>query len=74
MPVRLSETPCLPETPEPILGEHTQEVLRSVGISDEAMEEMLPGISKIIVSPEAESVLILGGTQGITPIPVGPSP
>jgi len=40
----------------------------------EAMEEILPGISKIIVSPEAESVLILGGTQGITPIPVGPNP
>jgi membrane protease subunit HflK len=40
----------------------------------EAMEEILPGISKIIVSPEAESVLILGGQQGLTPIPVGPSP
>ena len=40
----------------------------------EAMEEILPGISKIIVSPDAESVLILGGTQGITPIPVGPNP
>ena len=40
----------------------------------EAMEEILPGISKIIVSPEANSVLILGGTEGITPIPVGPNP
>ena len=40
----------------------------------EAMEEILPGISKIIVSPEAESVLILGGQEGLTPIPVGPSP
>ena len=40
----------------------------------EAMEEILPGISKIIVSPEAESVLILGGNEGLTPIPVGPSP
>ncbi len=40
----------------------------------EAMEEILPGVSKIIVSPEAESVLILGGQQGVTPIPFGPSP
>ena len=40
----------------------------------EAMEDILPGISKIIVSPEAESVLILGGNEGLTPIPVGPSP
>ena len=40
----------------------------------EAMEDILPGISKIIVSPDAESVLILGGSEGLTPIPVGPSP
>ena len=38
----------------------------------EAMEEILPGINKIIVSPEAESVLILGGQGNITPIPLGP--
>ena len=40
----------------------------------EAMEEILPAISKIIVSPDAESVLILGGGGNITPIPVGPRP
>ena len=40
----------------------------------EAMEEVLPGITKIIVSPEAESVLILGGEQGLTPVPIGPNP
>ena len=40
----------------------------------EAMEDILQGISKIIVSPDAESVLILGGREGLTPIPVGPSP
>ncbi|MCH7605721.1 MAG: FtsH protease activity modulator HflK [Chloroflexi bacterium] len=43
----------------------------------EAMEEILPGISKIIISPDAESVLILGGSGGITPVPlrpVGPQP
>ena len=40
----------------------------------EAMEDILPGINKIIVSPEAESVLILGGREGLTPIPIGPSP
>jgi hypothetical protein len=40
----------------------------------EAMEEILPGINKIIVSPDVESVLILGGQDGLIPVPVGPSP
>lgn len=40
----------------------------------EAMEDILPRISKIIVSPEADSVLILGGREGLTPIPLGPNP
>jgi membrane protease subunit HflK len=40
----------------------------------EAMEEILPGISKIIVSPETESVVILGGKEGLTPLPIGPRP
>jgi len=38
----------------------------------EAMEEILPDINKIIVSPEAESVLILGGQEGVLPVPLGP--
>ena len=38
----------------------------------EAIETILPGINKIIVSPDTESVIILGGRDGITPIPVGP--
>ena len=41
----------------------------------EAMEGVLPGISKIIVSPEVESVLVLGsGREGVTPLPIGPQP
>ena len=40
----------------------------------EAIEEILPAVNKIIVSPEAESVLILGGQDGVVPVPVGPSP
>jgi membrane protease subunit HflK len=40
----------------------------------EAMEDILPRISKIIVSPEADPVLIIGGQEGLTPVPVGPSP
>jgi membrane protease subunit HflK len=39
----------------------------------EAIETILPEINKIIVSPDTESVIILGGRDGITPIPVGPS-
>ena len=38
----------------------------------ESMEEILPNINKIIVSPEAESVLILGGQDGVLPVPLGP--
>ena len=40
----------------------------------EAMEEILPGIAKIIVSPDAESVLVLGDSGGLVPLPFGPSP
>ena len=40
----------------------------------EAIEEILPTVQKIIVSPEAESILILGGQDGVVPVPVGPSP
>ena len=43
----------------------------------EAMEEILPGITKIILSPEAETVLILGaggGASRLIPVPVGPNP
>jgi len=40
----------------------------------EAMEEILPGISKILVSPETESIVILGGKEGLTPLPIGPRP
>ena len=42
----------------------------------EAMEEILPGVTKIIVSPEAESVLILGGGRDgrLVPVPMGPNP
>ena len=40
----------------------------------EAIEEILPAVNKIIVSPEAESVLILGGQEGVVPVPLGPNP
>ena len=40
----------------------------------EAIEGILPTINKIIVSPDAESVLILGGRGDLTPIPLGPRP
>jgi membrane protease subunit HflK len=40
----------------------------------EAMEEVLPGISKVIVSPDVQAVLLLGGTEGVTPVPIGPQP
>jgi len=39
----------------------------------EAMEEILPGVTKFIVSPDAQSVLVLGNNGQVTPLPIGPS-
>jgi crotonobetainyl-CoA:carnitine CoA-transferase CaiB-like acyl-CoA transferase len=39
--IRLSETPCVVESPPPLLGEHTDEVLRLVaGYSDEEIKDL----------------------------------
>ena len=40
----------------------------------EALEQVLPGVSKILVDPETDPVLILGGNGNIVPAPIGPSP
>ena len=58
-----------------ILGEYnnSQEVTRQ-RLYLEAMEEVLPGVTKIILSPDSQSVLILGGDGSLTPVPFGPTP
>ena len=40
----------------------------------EALERFLPNVSKIIVDPDSESVLVLGQDGNIIPAPIGPSP
>ena len=40
----------------------------------EAMEEILPAVSKILVPEGTEPVLLIGGQEGVVPVPVGPSP
>ncbi|MEA2271730.1 MAG: alpha-methylacyl-CoA racemase [Solirubrobacteraceae bacterium] len=40
VPVKLSRTPGAPQGPGPVLGEHTREVLREVGYSDEEIGEL----------------------------------
>ena len=40
----------------------------------EAIEGILPNVNKIIVSPDAQSVLLLGGRGEVTPVPLGPMP
>ena len=59
---------------ESILNEYynSKEVTRQ-RLYLEAMEEILPGISKVIVSPDAETVLILGENNQLTPIPLTPN-
>ena len=41
VPVKLSRTPGAPAGPGPALGEHTQEVLASLGYSATEIEELL---------------------------------
>ena len=38
----------------------------------EALENVLPGVSKIIVDPDTEPVLILGQNGNVIPAPIGP--
>ena len=41
----------------------------------EALEQVLPGVSKIVVDPETDPVLILGQDGGVGPVvPIGPNP
>ena len=40
----------------------------------EALEAVFPGVTKIIVDPETDPVLILGRNGSIIPAPIGPSP
>ncbi|HKV44164.1 MAG TPA: CoA transferase [bacterium] len=40
MPVKLSETPGMFRRPPPLLGEHTEEVLREIGCTDQRIEEL----------------------------------
>ena len=40
----------------------------------EAMEEILPGITKFIISPDAQALIVTGGQGGLTPVPFGPTP
>ena len=40
----------------------------------EALEQVLPGVSKIVVDPETDPVLILGQDGNIIPAPIGPNP
>ena len=45
-----------------------------IAVVMEAMEEVLPDVNKIILSPESQSVLILGGDETLKPVPFGPTP
>lgn len=40
----------------------------------ESLERVLPGVSKIIVDPNTDPVLILGQDGNVIPAPIGPTP
>lgn len=40
----------------------------------EALEQVLPNVSKVIVDPETEPVIILGQNGNVIPAPIGPNP
>ncbi len=40
----------------------------------EALEQVLPGVAKIIVDPSTDPVIILGQDGNVIPAPIGPSP
>lgn len=40
----------------------------------EALERVLPGVSKIIIDPNTDPVLILGQDGNVIPAPIGPNP
>ena len=40
----------------------------------EALENVFPGVTKIIVDPDTEPVLILGQDGNVIPAPIGPNP
>jgi crotonobetainyl-CoA:carnitine CoA-transferase CaiB-like acyl-CoA transferase len=42
-PIKMSETPPVVQRRAPLLGEHTDEVLREAGLSDEEIRQVLPG-------------------------------
>jgi len=39
-PMKLSETPCTVERHPPLLGEHTDEVLKEIGYSDDDIRQL----------------------------------
>lgn len=59
IPAKLSATPGALRSAAPLLGEHTEEVLRSVGYDDAEIERMLAAGS--ILTPESRTAREVGG-------------
>ncbi|PIP05218.1 MAG: hypothetical protein COX52_13145, partial [Syntrophobacterales bacterium CG23_combo_of_CG06-09_8_20_14_all_48_27] len=41
VPVKLKKTPGRPQLPPPLLGEHSEEILREIGYTDEQIGELV---------------------------------
>jgi crotonobetainyl-CoA:carnitine CoA-transferase CaiB-like acyl-CoA transferase len=60
VPVKLSRTPGMVHAPAPAFGEHTEEVLRAAGFTDEEIGELLESGAAAGTAAEATEARFMG--------------
>ena len=59
VPIKFSETPCAVEKPAPILGQHTDEVLKEFGFDDAKIAELARTCSNLISQSIQLKILLI---------------